>query len=150
MTHQCLVKLKRNLEVWLLVWDITFFFMIDLPYLQVIVKVLTKLQWNYIAVVYDAGTFGSSSYKVLHEKLVSAGICLTMAIRVNADDDQSAEDTINKLLSTKVTGVIYVGPVTYTTSLINHGNKMLPGKENLIISNEHCLLSFNLFHFICP
>ncbi|XP_055862816.1 uncharacterized protein LOC106050493 [Biomphalaria glabrata] len=103
----------------------------DGPLMEVIVKVLTKLQWNYIAVVYDAGTFGSSSYKVLHEKLVSAGICLTMAIRVNADDDQSAEDTINKLLSTKVTGVIYVGPVTYTTSLINHGNKMLPASGRL-------------------
>ncbi|KAH9518675.1 hypothetical protein Btru_005959 [Bulinus truncatus] len=103
----------------------------DGPLMEVIVKVLNKLQWNYIAVVYETGTFGSSGYKVLHEKLASAGICLTMAIRVNANDDQSAIDTINRLLSANVTGVIYLGPVSYTTSLINHGQQMLPASGRL-------------------
>ncbi|CAL1533763.1 unnamed protein product [Lymnaea stagnalis] len=103
----------------------------DGPLMEVIVQVLTKLRWNYVAVVYDKGAYGSSGYSELRARLVSAGICLTTAVIVDAYDDASAANTIDKVLNTNATGVIYVGPGSYSSSLLRQGNRTLPDAGRL-------------------
>lgn len=103
----------------------------DGPLMEVIVQVLIKFKWDCVAVVYDKGTYGSSGYSELRARLVSAGICLTTAIIVDAYDDASAANTIAKILNTNATGVIYLGPGTYSTSLLQRGNQTLPAAGRL-------------------
>ncbi|XP_059178375.1 uncharacterized protein LOC131957655 [Physella acuta] len=108
----------------------------DGPLMEVIVKVFKQLNWNYVAVVYDKGSYGSLGYKELHTRMVAAGICLTTAIMVDAYDSSTTTDTLNKIIGTNATGAVYVGPYSYAISLLLQGNAMKPdaGKIQWILT----------------
>lgn len=100
---------------------------ISLHLCQVIAKVMTTLQWKFVVVVYDSDDYGRQAFNELHARLIANGICLTAGIMVDADDESTANDTLNRVLSANATGVLYIGPSNYGKAIINAGNGMLPG-----------------------
>lgn len=78
---------------------------------QVVVKVLSEIDWDYVTVVYTNDAYGKGAYNEIRPRLDAADICLTKALSISPTDVSS--DALNKLLdqimATDTTGVIYLG-----------------------------------------
>ncbi|BFZ18685.1 hypothetical protein BsWGS_21724 [Bradybaena similaris] len=103
----------------------------DGPLMEVIARVMTTLQWKFVVVVYDSDDYSRQAFTELHARLIASGICLTASIMVDADDESTAADTVNRVLSANTTGVLYIGPSNYAKAIINAGNGMLPAAGRL-------------------
>lgn len=81
---------------------------------------MNEVNWKYVVVVYTDGTYGKEALAELRPRLVVADKCLTMAISTSSDDvSLTAMDSIlSKILSTKATGVIYLGGSTVADALL--------------------------------
>ncbi|CAG5123321.1 unnamed protein product, partial [Candidula unifasciata] len=97
----------------------------DGPLMEVITRVMTTLQWKFVVVVYDSDDYGRQAFSELHARLIASGICLTAGIMVDADDESTVNDTLNRVISANATGVVYIGPSNYAKAIINAGNGML-------------------------
>ena len=88
---------------------------------------MKKLNWDFITIVYDSGTYGRTAYSELHTKLDAAGICVTAGIRVDDSLLNSAPDTLSQVLNTGANGTVFFGAPLYARALVENGNSRLPG-----------------------
>lgn len=81
---------------------------------------MNEVNWKYVVVVYTDGTYGKEALAELRPRLVVADKCLTMAISTSSDDVSltAMDNILSKILSTKATGVIYLGGSTVADALL--------------------------------
>lgn len=81
---------------------------------------MNEVNWKYLVVVYTDGTYGKEALAELRPRLVVADKCLTMAISTSSDDVSltAMDNILSKILSTKATGVIYLGGSTVADALL--------------------------------
>lgn len=81
---------------------------------------MNEVNWKYVVVVYTDGTYGKEALAELMPRLVVADKCLTMAISTSSDDVSltAMDNILSKILSTKATGVIYLGGSTVADALL--------------------------------
>ncbi|KAK6192475.1 hypothetical protein SNE40_003935 [Patella caerulea] len=111
----------------------------DGPLMDVIIEVLQKINWKYLVVVYEDSAFGSASYEAVRSRLATAGICLTKAVRHASDD--SVSDTLDQVIATDTTGVIFFGGPILATQILDQAETQTgAGKLQWIFTDS---LSFN-------
>lgn len=103
----------------------------DGPLIEVIVQLMKKMNWEFVAIVYDSGTYGRSAYSELHARLKDADICLTAGIMIDDSDETTASDTLSQVLNTGTTGVVFFGSPAYARALVERGDNRLPDSGRL-------------------
>lgn len=92
----------------------------DGPLMDAIIAFMNEVNWKYVVVVYTDETYGKEALAELRPRLVAADKCLTMAISISSDDVSliAMDRILSKILSTKATGVIYLGGSTVADALL--------------------------------
>ncbi|XP_074641004.1 uncharacterized protein LOC141898799 [Tubulanus polymorphus] len=78
---------------------------------KVMVEVLKKLTWQYVALVYTSDTYGEDGRQELIRLAVEAGICVKVALPVKPfeKDPKNLRNIFSQLLKSGTVGVVYLG-----------------------------------------
>ncbi|KAL3837211.1 hypothetical protein ACJMK2_022582 [Sinanodonta woodiana] len=103
----------------------------DSTQVQVILSLITRLEWNRIAIVYENDTYGIQAGTALKKVAGEKGICVSVFHSVTVDSQQAIDpNQINNILdsillttSPSVSGIVFIGSAEVANNLLTAASK---------------------------
>ncbi|KAL3837215.1 hypothetical protein ACJMK2_022586 [Sinanodonta woodiana] len=109
----------------------------DSTQVQVILSLITILEWNRIAIVYENDTYGIQAGTALKKVAGGKGICVSVFHSVTVDSQQAIDpNQINNILDSillttapSVSGIVFIGSEDVANNLLTAASKRFPKSQ---------------------
>ncbi|KAL3837213.1 hypothetical protein ACJMK2_022584 [Sinanodonta woodiana] len=109
----------------------------DSTQVQVILSLITRLEWNRIALVYENDTYGIQAGTALKKVAEEKGICVSVFHSVTVDSQQAIDpNQINAILnsivlttSPSVSGIVFIGSEEVANNLLTVASKRFSNSQ---------------------